>query len=172
MLRATVCLSRKISRDYNSTGYSVSLDGEIHFNNDETEAIQDKVSELFHLAEEALAVEIDRDQGTDAIGRRDEEPQRPQPQADQNRSQTPSPRSNGNGQSQSNGNGDAATNKQCQYLLTLAKRANLSNQEIDAKINQVIGRAVGVYQLTKKEAGLVIDALSKNGQPAYANGRR
>lgn len=172
MLRATVCLNRKITRDYNSTGYSVSLDGEIPFNNDETEAIQDRISELFHLAEEALNIEIDRDQGTDAIGRRDEEPQRPQPQADQNRSQAPGPRTNGNGQSQSNGNGEAATNKQCQYLLTLGKRANLSNQDIDAKINQVIGRAVGVYQLTKKEAGLVIDALSKNGQPTYANGRR
>src|SRR4051794_39311807 len=111
MLRASVCLNRKITRDYNSTGYSVSLDGEIPFNNDETEAIQDKISELFHLAEEALAVEIDRDQGTDAIGRRDEEPQRTQPQPEQNRSQAPSPGSNGNGQPTSNGNGEAATNK-------------------------------------------------------------
>lgn len=172
MLRATICLNRKITRDYNSTGYSVSLDGEIPFTNDETEAIQDRISELFHLAEEALAVEIDRDQGTDAIGRRDEEPQRTHPQPEQNRSQAPNPGSNGNGQSSTNGNGDAATNKQCQYLLTLAKRSNLSTREIDGKINDVIGKQIGVYQLSKKEAGLVIDALSKNGQPAHANGRR
>src|SRR5262245_58365153 len=51
MLRAIVSLSRKISRDYNSTGYSVTLDGEIPFTPDESEAVQEKISELFHLAE-------------------------------------------------------------------------------------------------------------------------
>src|SRR4051794_30033752 len=97
MLRAIVSLSRKITRDYNSTGYSVSLEGEIPFQTNQTEAIQDKVSELFHIAEEALAVEIDRDQGTDAQGRRDEEPQRPQSSAEQSHLPASNSRTNGNG---------------------------------------------------------------------------
>jgi len=168
MLRATVSLSRKITRDFNSTGYSVSLDGEIPFTPDESEGIQERISELFHLAEEALTVEIDRDQGEDAIGRRDEE-SRPAPGGRPSQP-TSAPRTNGNAAGAANG--DAATNKQCQYLLTLAKRANLSNRDLDAKIAEITGRQAGVYQLTKKEAGLVIDALSGSGQPARPNGRR
>ncbi|OWK34121.1 hypothetical protein FRUB_10092 [Fimbriiglobus ruber] len=85
MLKAIVGLSRKITRDYNSTGYSVNLEGEIPFPTDEAQGVLEKVRELFNLAQEALAVEIDRDQGEDAIGRRDEE--RP----------APKPTSNGNG---------------------------------------------------------------------------
>ena len=37
-----------------------------------------QIQELFLIAEEALNVEIDRDQGEQAIGRRDEEPPTPQ----------------------------------------------------------------------------------------------
>src|SRR2546428_262958 len=77
MLRANVGLSRKISRDYQSTGYQVNLDGEIPFPVDEPDAVLEKVKELFNLAEEALSREIDRDQGEIAIGRRDEEPKTP-----------------------------------------------------------------------------------------------
>ena len=98
MLRANVGLSRKITRDYNSTGYSVSLDGEIPFPVDDPQAVTEKIKELFSLAQEALALEIDRDQGEDAIGRRDEErPSAPNPHAKTN--------SNGNGKpAPSNGN--------------------------------------------------------------------
>ena len=88
MLRANVGLSRKITRDFNSTGYSVNLDGEIPFSVDDPEAITEKIKELFSLAQEALAVEISRDQGEDAIGRRDEE--RPDPK-------TAMAKGNGNG---------------------------------------------------------------------------
>jgi hypothetical protein len=38
MLRANVGISRKITRDYNSTGYSVSIDGEINAAVDDAEA--------------------------------------------------------------------------------------------------------------------------------------
>ncbi len=80
MLKANVGLSRKISRDYQSTGYSVNLEGEILVPPDDPEAVLVRVQELFHLAQEALNQEIDRDQGEQAIGRHDEE--RPQPQPD------------------------------------------------------------------------------------------
>ena len=53
MLRATVGLSRKMSRDYQSTGYQVTLDGEIPFGPDDPEAVLEKVKELYDLAQEA-----------------------------------------------------------------------------------------------------------------------
>ena len=92
MLKANVGLSRKITRDYNSTGYSVNLDGEILASTDDAEAVNEKIKELFDLAQEALNREIDRDQGESAIGRRDEE----------------RPKSSTNGRNGHNGNGGGA----------------------------------------------------------------
>ncbi|CAN5359102.1 hypothetical protein BH11PLA2_BH11PLA2_38350 [soil metagenome] len=147
MLRATVSLSRKISRDYNSTGYTVSLDGEIPFPTSDSEGVLEKVNELFNLAQEALNVEIDRDQGNDAMGRRDRDPQVPPnnpPANNQINNQNngighiqPHNMNNGHAQpssqattlpmnrpASSNGNGnvspDAATPKQLQFLYTMA----------------------------------------------------
>ena len=39
MLRANVGLSRKVSRDYQSTGYTVNIDGEIPFLPDDAEGV-------------------------------------------------------------------------------------------------------------------------------------
>jgi hypothetical protein len=173
MLRANVGLSRKISRDYNSTGYSVNLDGEIPFPVEDSKAVIEKVRELFSLAQEALNQEIDRDQGENAIGRRDEERPTPPP-AYQNKgnASTPNPApatqqpppSNSGGR---DGQGDAATNKQVQFLLTMGKRFKLSQPQLEARIAEIIGRRCGVYDLTKKEAGQVLDQFTK---PADGNG--
>jgi len=167
MLRANVGLSRKFSRDYNSTGYSVNLDGEIPISVDDPQAIIEKVRELFSLAQEALAQEIDRDQGEDAIGRRDEE--RSELKSDTNGNShadragnSSSPRS-----APSNGNGgkigqeEPATNKQVQFLLTMGKRFKLSTPQLESKVSEIIGRRCGVYDLTKKEAGLILDHFTK-----------
>lgn len=166
-------MSRKITRDYNSTGYSVNLDGEILVPTDDPEAITEKIKELFNLAQEALAQEIDRDQGEDAIGRRDEERPAPKPQtngngnghADKPSSNGSAPRStptNGNGAANGqNGNAEAATNKQVQFLLTMGKRFKLSTPQLENRVAEIIGRRCGVYDLTKKEAGLVLDHFTK-----------
>lgn len=169
MLKANVGLSRKVSRDYQSTGYSVNLEGEIPFSVDDPQGVLEKVRELFSLAQEALAVEIDRDQSEDAIGRRDEE--RPAPKASSN--------GNGNGHggrptnpptshtSPSNGNGnppgneELATNKQVQFLLTMGKRFKLSQPQLESRMAEIISRRCGVYDLTKKEAGLVLNHFTK-----------
>lgn len=178
MLRANVGLSRKISRDYNSTGYSVNLDGEIPFPVDDPDAILEKVKELFNLAEEALNREIDRDQSEMAMGRRDEELKTGPPNA-QNRPTSPQPQSqsappaNGttgqaNGSPQNgtrNGTDEAATNKQVQFILTMGKRFKLTTPQLEGRISQIIGRSCGVYNLTKKEAGRVLDQFTNgNGQ--------
>jgi hypothetical protein len=182
MLKANVGLSRKITRDYNSTGYSVNLEGEIPFPTDDAQGILEKVRELFSLAQEALSIEIDRDQGEDAIGRRDEE--RPEPKlnsngngtgyADRPTNQPPSRSTpnNGNGtKSGPAGNDEMATNKQVQFLLTMGKRFKLSQPQLENRVAEVIGRRCGVYELTKKEAGLVLDQFTKatNGN---GNGRQ
>ncbi len=177
MLKANIGLSRKITRDYNSTGYSVNIDGEIPFTPDDPEAVLEKVRELFNLAQEALFREIDRDQGEQAIGRRDEEPSAPatnnnQPAANPPQSGGPAPtnqnsparngtEANGHG----NGNADAATDKQVQFLLSMAKRFKLTPPQLENRIGQIIGRKCGANQLTKKEAGRVLDQLTNGGQP-------
>jgi hypothetical protein len=151
------------------------LDGEIAATPDDAEAVLERVHELYNLAEEALNREIERDQGEQAIGRRDEEP-RP---ANDNRSKDPGKPPERQQAGPSNGhdsrprNDEAATNKQCQYLLSIAKRQRLSTQALEAKIEQLIGRRCGVYQLSKREAGTVIDALTNGGScDGRANDRR
>lgn len=165
MIKAVVTLNRKVTRDYNSSGYGVSIEGELAVTPDDHEGVLGRVKELFGLAEQALAQEIDRDQGEQALGRRDEEP-----------SQPPSSRSRGNGiqtqtapprrNDQPNGDGpageDRITDKQVKFLFTLSKRHGLSNIQLDGEIERIVGRRSRVYDLTKKEAGRVIDALAQD----------
>ena len=191
MLRANVGLSRKLSKDYNSTGYSVNLDGEITAPVSDPEAVFEQVKELFDLAEEVLSQQIDRSNSEAAIASRDEEPR---PQIPVNRNGNGSndangshtnrvsgtPRANGtNGVTEQkptpppqNGNSQEAqpaTNKQIQYLLSIGKRQKLSTVQLEKKIAEIIGRPVGVYDLSKMAAGIVIEALT-NG--ASANGTK
>jgi hypothetical protein len=193
MIRANVGLSRKLSKDYNSTGYSVNLDGEITAPTSDPEAVVEQVRELFDLAEEVLNQQIDRSQSDAAIANHDEQPQQ-RPPASQNGNgsvrpnrnpprQTSSPQNNGNGSaqgngySQANGNRNAddkpqepATNKQIQYLLSIGKRQRLTTVQLESKLAEIIGRPVGIYDLSKMAAGIAIEVLTKgalaNGTPA------
>jgi hypothetical protein len=179
MLRANVGLSRKVSRDFQSTGYTVNIDGEIPFTPDDAEGVLEKVHELFDLAQEALNREVDRDQSNSAIGRRDEEPPTPPANGKNGRSngkhpETTSPPANQepparNGSQQNgdrSGNEEVATNKQIQFILTIGKRFKLSTPQLESRIVQIVGRQCGLYDLTKKEAGRVLDQLTKSGQPS------
>lgn len=185
MLKANVGLSRKISRDYQSTGYSVNLEGEIPFPTDDAQGVLEKVRELFSLAQEALAVEIDRDQGEDAIGRRDEErpPTTHQPNGNGNGHADrpsnpppyrPTPTSANGTKSGPTGNEEMASNKQVQFLLTMGKRFKLSQPQLENRVAEIIGRRCGVYELTKKECTIVLDQFTKatNGNGNNGNGRQ
>jgi hypothetical protein len=180
MLRANVGLSRKLSKDYNSTGYSINLDGEITAPVSDPEGVIEQIKELFDLAEDTLAQQIDRSQSEAAIASHDEQP-KSQPSVNRNGNRLNS--SNGNGSSGTaeatnitppqNGNGhqeeQPATNKQVQYLLSLGKRLKLTTVQLEKKISEILGRPVGVYDLSKLGAGVVIEALT-NG--ASANGTK
>ena len=184
MLKVNVGLSRKLSRDFNSTGFSLNLEGELCVGLDDPVAVIERVKEFYDLAEEALNQQIERYEGESAIGNRDAgQPTRangqrpaaaPPTSLPENSAQNNS-RPNGQAPQNSNGNGqapneEAATNKQVQYLLNLGKRQGLTQQQLEGRVESIIGRRVGVYDLTKREAGGVIDALNQTGAPV-TNGR-
>lgn len=182
MLKVNVGLSRKLSRDFNSTGFSLNLEGEICVGPEDPETLIEKIKEYFDLAEEALSQQIERYEGESAIARRDESPAA-RPAAN-------SPRSNGRSAhekpasepeksndrshqgNESTSNSDAATNKQVQYLLNLGKRQGLTTPQLEGRITELLGSKVGLYDLSKRQAGEVIDVLSNNAMPAISgNGR-
>jgi hypothetical protein len=173
MLKANVGLSRKITRDYNSSGYSVNIEGEITAPVDDAEAVVARIHELFHLAEEALQVEIDRDQGEAAIGRRDEEPQarhpanQPVPERPPQPAQPARPQQPSNHQARQ-GNNEPATPKQLSFISNLAKRQRLSQVQLEGIIHTALNRPCTLQQLSKRDAGAVIESLNGEG---VGNGR-
>ena len=182
MLKVNVGLSRKVSRDYNSTGFSLNLEGELCVTLDDPEAMIEKIKEFYDLAEEALNQQIERYEGESAIASRDEQPSArsngpSNGVAHNEQSSNATSNQNGNGHTNHNGNGqasnaDVATSKQIQFLLNLGKRQGLTLSQLESRIEGILSKKVGVYDLTKREAGEVIDALNQNGAPVTnGNGR-
>ena len=173
MLKANVGLSRKVSENYNSNGFSLNLEGEIQASLDDPEGVIQRIKELFDVAEEALSQQVDRHQSDSALASRDADPQprnghsngRPAPAPDH-----PAPALNGNHGDARPSNGEPATNKQIQFLQTLAKRQKLFGPKLEAFIEETIGRRCTPYDLSKKEAGTIIEAL--NPEEAGDNRRR
>jgi len=171
MLKVNVGLSRKVSKDYNSTGFSVNLEGEVCVPLDDPEMVVEKIKELYDLAEESLHQQVARYEEETAVSSRDTPPSnRPAPapqrsfkngRTTRNVPRTSSP-GNGNGTTRDGNRGDftAATNKQIQYLLTLGKRQGLTTPQLEQRVAQIVGREVGLYDLTKEEAGIVLDQLT------------
>ncbi len=159
MLRVNCGLSRKVSRDYQSHGFSINLDGELTAPLSDPQAVVEQVKELYDLAEEVLAQEVERYQATDAVASRDEEPRSSSRQPARRREAS----GNGNRRADGNGNGqqdEPATNKQIQYLLSIGKRMRLSTVELEREVGEILGQQVGIYDLTKRQAGNVIDGLN------------
>jgi len=171
MLKVNVGLSRKVSKDYNSTGFSVNLEGEVCVPLDDPEMVVEKIKELYDLAEESLHQQVARYEEETAVASRDAPPPNrpapaPQRSFENGRTTRNVPRTsssgNGNGAARS-GNREAfsaATNKQIQYLLTLGKRQGLTTPQLEQRVAQIVGREVGLYDLTKEEAGIVLDQLT------------
>lgn len=174
MVKVNVGLSRKLSQDFNSTGFSLNLEGEICVGLDDPETMIEKVKEFYDLAEEALNQQIERYQGESAIGSRDGQQRTP---SNGHSKAPPTAESSNNGASSHGGNGqvpngDVATNKQVQYLLNLGKRQGLTPSQLEDRIEGLLKKRVGVYDLTKREAGDVIDSLNQSAAPATnGNGR-
>jgi hypothetical protein len=112
----------------------------------------EKVSELFHLAEEALAVEMERDRPDRLGDSHAEESSHSQP------SKSSVERHNLHPANQNPT--EIATPKQLKYLRNLAERRKLSPELLASLITQLIGISKPLAELTKHEAGAVIGHLT------------
>jgi hypothetical protein len=164
MLKANVGLSRKLSKDYNSTGFSLNLEGEISATVDDPETVIERIRELYDVADEALHRQIEAHESVSAIASRDADNQAGPNQGRSNGHAATSP---GHPAQARNGHreekpqtGEPASNKQVQYLQTLAKRQKLFGPKLETFIEEIIGRGCSPYDVTKKEAGAIIDALN------------
>ena len=171
MIKVNVGLSRKLSRDYNSTGYSVNLEGEVTVPLDDPEAVIEKIREYYDVADEALRDQIARYEGTSAISSRDEEPRQGYdrssnpPSRENSNDQRDNQRNPGHRNGNGNGNGNShnsqpATNKQIQFLLTLGKQKGMSKPQLQNRIAGILGRECDVYDLSKSDAGTILDTLT------------
>jgi hypothetical protein len=166
MLRVNVGLSRKLSRDYNSTGYTINLEGEVAATLDDPESVIERIREFYDLADEALRDQIERDASITALAAHDATPPAPQPasrRAPVNRIAdtghaaaaplSPTPPATASAI-------EPATVKQKQFLQTLAKRLGLDDRQLEQRIAEVLGRSVRLGDLNKREAGEVLDCLT------------
>ncbi len=170
MLKVNVGLSRKLTHDYNSRGFSINLEAEIGVDRNDAEAVIDRIQELYDLSEESLQRQIERYESDLAIASHDVPAAPTIPPAKQET--TPPAKANpGNGSPRNRiSGGEPATNKQIQFLLNLAKRMNLSKPKLEKRIQQILGESIDVYDLTKRDAGIVLDTLTDK-QEAKSNGR-
>ena len=164
MLKVNVGISRKLSRDFNSTGFSINIEGEVCVALDQPDRVIEKIQEFYDLAEESLRDQIDRHEGDSALPSGNNRPPAPTNSGDnvrRIRSNAPTRETNGH----SPQNVDTASTKQINYLLEIGRRRKLTTVQLETEIAQILGRPVGLYELAKREAGAVIDAL-KSGSKA------
>jgi len=169
MLKAQVGLSRKISHNYNSSGYSVNLEAEISAALDQPDAVCEQIDRLFELAEQALQEEIARDwrvssvaaQKSDSIAKSDAM----NPSSEARGSASPPV----NARASTSRNSEPATSRQTHCIQSLGKRQGWSIAELEVRIAEILGGARTIQGLNKKEAGKVIQELlsaaSGNGGP-------
>ncbi|MBY0587911.1 hypothetical protein K2X85_12090 [bacterium] len=172
MLKVNVGVSRKLSKDYNSTGFSLNLEGEICAKLDDPEGIIERVREYYDLAEEALQDQIRRYQELEAQADRetDDPSARPQArhpssngngqQASENRSGFSKPtRENGHHSGSAKGQTEPITPKQVDYIHHLTKRHGLTGKQLESRVVTHVGRPCSIDHLSKAEAGQLIEGL-------------
>lgn len=141
------------------------MEGEIHVPIEAPEAVIERVKGFYDLAEEALRQQFERrrpDEGGPALDRAPNPTPPPErPAAPPPATTTPRQPPNGNNHQPRQGRGgDAASPKQVKFIENLAKRHRHSTVQLEAVINETLGRACTLHQLTKRDAGAVIDALN------------
>jgi len=162
MLKVNIGLSRKLSENYNSHGFSINLEGEVCAELRDTETVIDRIQQYYDLADEALLRQMERYESDMAIASHDAEPAplAAPPQTATAERKTPTNRVSQNGKT----GREPATNKQLQYLLNLGKRQGLSKSALDRHLTERFGRQLTVYDLTKREAGLMLDELTSQSE--------
>ncbi len=176
MLKVNVGLSRKLSRDYNSHGFSVNIEGEVLADLSDSEATVARIQQYYDTAEEVLLRQIERYESETAIASRDESstppgqiPQRQSLNAAEPTDRTASQPARQSQPARTNGSADPATNKQIQFLLNLSKRFGLTTPQLENRIAEILGQRTGVYDLTKRDAGVVLDTLTADSKAPAAS---
>ncbi len=155
MLKVNVGVSRKLSKDFNSTGFTLNLEGEVAAPLDDPEQVIERIREYYNVAEAALQDQIDCHQSESAIASRDTE--------GPNGSTVRQPPAVQDGRDADPDRVEPATAKQLKYLQSLARRQGLSARDLEARIGDVLDRRYRPEELSKRQAGVVIDALTQNG---------
>jgi hypothetical protein len=169
MLKVNVGMSRKVSKDFNSTGFSVNLEGEIGAPVSDPEFVIEEIKRFYDLAEESLRVQIERYQDDGVIESRPasngtQQPRQPTSTASHN-GNSHTNRINGNHAHADEPFHPPATNKQIQFLLTLGKRDGLTKSQLEQRAKAILGRQTDLYDMTRREAGSVIDQfMPANGK--------
>lgn len=172
MLKVNVGLSRKLSRDFNSQGFSVNIEGEVLTDLNDAEATVVRIQQFYDVAEEALSLQVQRYQSDVAIASRDAAPPTPS-ESPQPTTATPSVQRGVTTQTplpltpnRPTGTSEPATNKQVQFLLSIGKRHGLTKPQLENRIAEIVGQRRGIYDLTKRDAGVVLDALTADSKSA------
>lgn len=175
MLKVNVGIAKKITRDFNSTGFSVNIEGEVLADLSDAETTIVKIQEFYDVAEEALQRQIERYESDTAIAARDEPvatPSQPPQRQALNSTTSPKPRpavATQPPQRTTPNSAEPATNKQIQFLSNLAKRHGLITPKLEDRIAEILGRRIGLYELSKRDAGVVLDSFTADSKPATAN---
>jgi len=169
MLKINAGLSRKLSRDFNSQGFSVNIEGELLADLNDAEAVVERIQQFYDVAEETLSRQIERYQSDSAIASRDEaqaaSPEPPKSPSSSYGQRVTSPTTPSPTQSRlTAGASEPATNKQVQFLLSIGKRHGLTKPQLENRIAEIVGQRTGIYDLTKRDAGVVLDALTADGK--------
>ena len=176
MLRVNVGMSRKLTRDFQSTGFSVNLESEICVDLNDPETAIEKIREVYDLADEALRDQIERYESDSAIASRDEPPKQIENQptngssrpdensriGNSNSNSIGYPRNGNSRQTNQSGGSNQATNKQIQFLLNLGKQQGLSKPQLENRIADILGKQVTIYDLSKSDAGTILDQMTAN----------
>jgi len=162
MLKASIGLSRKLSQDFNSLGFTISLESEIFARLDDTDAVLHEVKYLYDLADAALQEQIDRRQGCLP-------PTFPVSISSGNRSQAATvtvsssqrQRNDQGGENRfkngTSGQAIPATAKQISFLKSICERNGWSQATVHQELRDILRNDASIESLTKQEAGVVLE---------------
>lgn len=139
-LIANVSFSKKVpvdGQDYSSQGYSLSLQTEI--NESDPAAIQARLHDTFELVKRQVETELANGNGRGEQARYDRK-------RDAGGSSPNSPAK--------------ATNRQINYLTSLASESGISISELNARVRELYG-AENLYDLSKRDASRLLDDLKR-----------
>ena len=147
MLKAIVNYSKKVpvpDSEYSSQGYSLSLEVEVL--ESEPAAIQRKLSETFHLVRDQVEQELANASGGVRTVKAVEQEGRPAESEDKPRGRP-------------GVTGDKASNKQLKFLTDLATQRGMSLSDLNADVQHRFNVG-GIYDLSRRDASLLLDELS------------